>query len=411
MRKPEILAPAGNLEKLKIAIDFGADAVYLGGGKLNLRAFSNNFTNEEMAEGIKYCHDRDKKVYVTLNVFARNQDLKGAGEYIKSLYDLGVDAIIVADPSLIAIAKEAAPDLELHLSTQANTVNWVATKFWHDLGVKRVVLARELTFNEIRTITSNIPEDCDIEAFVHGSMCIAYSGRCLISNYMLGRDSNKGVCSNACRYKYHLMEETRPGEYYPVVEDENGTYIMNSKDLCMINYIPELVQSGIYSFKIEGRMKSEFYVASVVKAYREALDAYWEDPENYKFKEEWMDTLNKISHRKYHTGFFLGKMGEQNYEESSYVRDYDIVGMVKSYDPETKIATILQKNRVFENDEVEVLRPHIPYFNVKLLDMFDAEKNVKTDVANRAHMTFTVKVDEPLQENDMLVKSNKVLSL
>ncbi|ACD23889.1 MULTISPECIES: U32 family peptidase [Clostridium] len=411
MRKPEILAPAGNLEKLKIAIDFGADAVYLGGGKLNLRAFSNNFTNEEMAEGIKYCHDRDKKVYVTLNVFARNPDLKGAGEYIKSLYDLGVDAIIVADPSLIAIAKEAAPDLELHLSTQANTVNWVATKFWHDLGVKRVVLARELTFNEIRTITSNIPEDCDIEAFVHGSMCIAYSGRCLISNYMLGRDSNKGVCSNACRYKYHLMEETRPGEYYPVVEDENGTYIMNSKDLCMINYIPELVQSGIYSFKIEGRMKSEFYVASVVKAYREALDAYWEDPENYKFKEEWMDTLNKISHRKYHTGFFLGKMGEQNYEESSYVRDYDIVGMVKSYDPETKIATILQKNRVFENDEVEVLRPHIPYFNVKLLDMFDAEKNVKTDVANRAHMTFTVKVDEPLQENDMLVKSNKVLSL
>ncbi|AIY81812.1 U32 family peptidase [Clostridium botulinum] len=411
MRKPEILAPAGNLEKLKIAIDFGADAVYLGGGKLNLRAFSNNFTNEEMAEGIKYCHDRDKKVYVTLNVFARNQDLKGAGEYIKSLYDLGVDAIIVADPSLIAIAKEAAPDLELHLSTQANTVNWVATKFWHDLGVKRVVLARELTFNEIRTITSNIPENCDIEAFVHGSMCIAYSGRCLISNYMLGRDSNKGVCSNACRYKYHLMEETRPGEYYPVVEDENGTYIMNSKDLCMINYIPELVQSGIYSFKIEGRMKSEFYVASVVKAYREALDAYWEDPENYKFKEEWMDTLNKISHRKYHTGFFLGKMGEQNYEESSYVRDYDIVGMVKSYDPETKIATILQKNRVFENDEVEVLRPHIPYFNVKLLDMFDAEKNVKTDVANRAHMTFTVKVDEPLQENDMLVKSNKVLSL
>ncbi|WP_315077241.1 U32 family peptidase [uncultured Clostridium sp.] len=411
MRKPEILAPAGNLEKLKIAVDFGADAVYLGGGKLNLRAFSNNFTNEEMAEGIKYCHDRGKKVYVTLNVFARNHDLKGAGEYIKSLYDLGVDAVLIADPSLIAIAKEVAPDLELHLSTQANTVNWVATKFWHDLGVKRIVLARELTFNEIKTITSNIPEDCDIEAFVHGSMCIAYSGRCLISNYMLGRDANKGVCSNACRYKYHLMEETRPGEYYPVVEDENGTYIMNSKDLCMINYIPELVQSGIYSFKIEGRMKSEFYVASVVKAYREALDTYWEDPEKYKFKEEWMDTLNKISHRKYHTGFFLGKMGEQNYEESSYVRDYDIVGMVKSYDSETKIATILQKNRVFENDEVEVLRPNTPYFNVKLLDMFDAEKNVKTDVANRAHMTFTVKVDEPLQENDMLVKSNKVLSL
>lgn len=411
MRKPEILAPAGNLEKLKIAIDFGADAVYLGGGRLNLRAFSNNFTNEEMAEGIKYCHDRGKKVYVTLNVFARNHDLKGAGEYIKGLYELGVDAIIVADPSLIAIAKESAPELEIHLSTQANTVNWVATKFWYDLGVKRVVLARELTFNEINTITSNIPEGCDIEAFVHGSMCIAYSGRCLISNYMLGRDANKGICANACRFKYHLVEETRPGEYYPVVEDDNGTYIMNSKDLCMIHYIPELVKSGIYSFKIEGRMKSEFYVASVVKAYREALDSYWEDPDNYEFKEEWMDILNKISHRQYHTGFFLGKSGEQNYEESSYVRDYEIVGIVKEYDPETKMATVLQKNRVFEGDEVEVLRAHTPYFKVRLLDMFDVDKNVKTNVANRAHMTFKVRVEEPLKENDMLVKGNKTLSL
>lgn len=411
MRKPEILAPAGNLEKLKIAIDFGADAVYLGGGKLNLRAFSNNFTNEEMEEGIKYCHDRGKKVYVTLNVFARNHDLKGAGEYIKGLYELGVDAVIVADPSLIAITKEVAPDFEIHLSTQANTVNWVSTKFWYELGVKRVVLARELTFNEINTITANIPEGCDIEAFVHGSMCIAYSGRCLISNYMLGRDANKGICANACRFKYHLMEETRPGEYYPVVEDENGTYIMNSKDLCMIHYIPELVKSGIYSFKIEGRMKSEFYVASAVKAYREALDSYCENPEAYEFKEEWMDILNKISHRQYHTGFFLGKSGEQNYDESSYVRDYEIVGIVKEYDPETKIATILQKNRVFEGDEVEILRANTPYFKVKLLDMFDMDKNVKTNVANRAHMMFKVKVEEPLKKNDMLVKENKTLNI
>ena len=411
MRKPEILAPAGNLEKLKIAIDFGADAVYLGGSKLNLRAFSNNFTNEEMAEGIKYCHDRDKKVYVTLNVFARNYDLKGAGEYIKSLEEMGVDAIIVADPSLIALAKEHAPNLEIHLSTQANTVNWVAAKFWYDLGVKRVVLARELTFREINTITENIPKECEIEAFVHGSMCIAYSGRCLISNYMLGRDANKGICANACRFKYHLVEETRPGEYYPVVEDDQGTYIMNSKDLCMIQYIPELVQSGIYSFKIEGRMKSEFYVASVVKAYREALDAYWENPEKYEFKQEWMDIVNKVSHRQYHTGFYLGKTGEQNYEESSYVRDYEIVGIVKEYDEETKTATILQKNRVFENEEVEVLRAHTPYFKVKLEDMYDVSKKVKTNVANRAHMIFTVKVDKPLKVNDMLVKSNEVLNL
>ncbi|MGL5380495.1 peptidase U32 family protein [Clostridium sp.] len=411
MMKPEILAPAGSLEKLKIAIDFGADAVYIGGGRLNLRAFSDNFTNDEIAEGVKYCHDRGRKIYVTMNVFPRNHDLNGVEEYIKGLYELNVDGIIVADPSIVVAAKEVAPDLEIHLSTQANTVNWKAAKFWHEQGIKRIVLARELTFNEIKVIKENLPEECELEAFVHGSMCIAYSGRCLISNYMLGRDANKGICSNACRYKYYLVEETRPGEYYPVVEDDNGTYIMNSKDLCMINHIPELMQSGIYSFKIEGRMKSEFYVASVVKAYREAIDSYMEDPENYVFKQEWMDTLLRVSHRQYHTGFFFGKSGEQNYEKASYVRDYDIVGVVESYDPETKTATILQKNRVFEGDDVEVLRAHTPNFNVELKDMYDIEKEVKTDVANRAHMRFTAKVDTPLKEKDMLIKAKKVLKL
>lgn len=411
MNKPEILAPAGSLEKLKIAVDFGADAVYIGGGKLNLRAFSDNFTNEEIAEGVKYCHERGRKLYVTMNVFPRNHDLTGVENYIRGLNDLGIDAIIVADPSIIIAAKEVAPNLEIHLSTQANTVNWKATKFWYDQGVKRVVLARELTFNEINGIKANIPEECELEVFVHGSMCIAYSGRCLISNYMLGRDANKGICSNACRYKYHLVEETRPGQYYPVVEDDNGTYIMNSKDLCMIHHIPELIKSGVHSLKIEGRMKSEFYVASVVKAYRDAVDSYMENPDRYEFKDEWMETLLKISHRPYHTGFFFGKSGEQNYEESSYVRDYDIVGIVKSYDPETKVATILQKNRVFEDDTVEVLRAYTPYFNIQLKEMFDVEKNVKTNVANRAHMVFTVKVDEPLKENDMLVKGKKALNL
>ena len=411
MKKPEILAPAGSLEKLKIAIDFGADAVYIGGGRLNLRAFSDNFTNEEMAEGIKYCHDRGKKLYVTMNVFPRNHDLTGVEDYIKGLYNLGVDAIIAADPSIIMAARTAAPDLEIHLSTQANVTNWMATKFWYEQGVKRIVLARELTFNEINVIKSNIPEECELEVFIHGSMCVAYSGRCLISNYMLGRDANKGICSNACRYKYYLVEETRPNEYYPVIEDDNGTYIMNSKDLCMINHIPELIKSGVHSFKIEGRMKSEFYVASVVKAYREAIDTYFENPEGYKFKEEWLETLLKISHRQYHTGFFFGKTGEQNYEGSSYVRDYDIVGVVKSYDKETKEATILQKNRVFEGDEVEILRAHTPYFNVTLNEMFDIEKNKATNVANRAHMMFKVKVDTELKENDMLVKGKRVLEL
>ncbi|MGG7057488.1 peptidase U32 family protein [Clostridium nigeriense] len=411
MIKPEILAPAGSLERLKIAIDFGADAVYIGGGRLNLRAFSDNFTNEEMAEGIKYCHDRGKKLYVTMNVFPRNHDLKGVEEYIKGLYDLGVDAIIVADPSIVAAAKSAAPNLEIHLSTQANITNWMATKFWYEQGVKRIVLARELTLKEITEINQNTPEDCELEVFIHGSMCVAYSGRCLISNYMLGRDANKGICSNACRYKYYIVEETRPGEYYPIVEDDNGTYIMNSKDLCMIEHIPEIVKSGVHSLKIEGRMKNEFYVASTVKAYREALDAYFDNPEGYEFKQEWLDTVLKVSHRQYHTGFFFGKMGEQTYDVSSYVRDYDIVGIVQNYDEETKEATILQKNRVFEGDEVEVLRAHTPYFNVKLNDMFDMEKNKKTDVANRAHMVFKVKVDTPLKEKDMLIKGKKVLEL
>ncbi|MGL5615631.1 MAG: peptidase U32 family protein [Sarcina sp.] len=411
MRKPEILAPAGTLEKLKIAIDFGADAVYIGGNRLNLRAFAGNFTNEEIVEGVNYCHDRGRKLYVTMNVFPRNHDLNGMGDYIKGLAALGIDAIIVADPAIISVAQEVAPELEIHLSTQANTVNWKAAEFWYKLGVKRIVLAREMTFNEIHGFRDNLPEGCELEAFIHGSMCIAYSGRCLISNYMLGRDANKGTCSNACRYKYYLVEETRPNEYYPVIEDDKGSYIMNSKDLCMIKHIPEMVQSGVYSFKIEGRMKSEFYVASVVKAYREALDSYWEDPENFEFKQEWMDILLKVSHRPYHTGFFFGKAGEQNYEESSYIRDFDIVGMVKEYDEETKTATILQKNRVFEGDTVEVLRADCKYFDVELKDMYDVDKKVKTDVANRAQMIFKVKVDTPLKVNDMLVKGKKTLEL
>lgn len=411
MQKPEVLAPAGSLEKLKIAVDFGADAVYIGGGKLNLRAFSDNFSNDEIIEGVKYCHDRGRKLYVTMNVFPRNHDLKGAEDYIKGLYDIGVDAIIVADPSIVSIAQEVAPNLEVHLSTQANVTNWRATKFWYDQGVKRIVLARELTFTEINNIKKNIPEDCELEVFVHGSMCMAYSGRCLISNYMLGRDANKGICSNACRYKYYLVEETRPNEYYPVYEDDDGTYIMNSKDLCMINHIPDLIRSGVHSFKIEGRMKNEFYVASVVKAYREAIDSYFEDPNNYEFKQEWGDLVTKISHRPYHTGFFYGIMGEQSYENSSYIRDYEIVGIVQDYNEETKEATILQKNRVFEGDEVEVLRAKTPYFNIKLEEMYDLDKNKPTNVANRAHMLFKIKVDTPMKPKDMLIKGKRVLEL
>ena len=356
MRKPEILAPAGNLEKLKIAIDFGADAVYIGGAKLNLRAFSNNFSNEEMIEGIKYCHDRGKRIYVTLNVFARNHDLPSAGEYIKGLYDIGVDAVIVADPSLIAICKEVAPQLEIHLSTQANTVNWMATKFWYDLGVKRIVLARELTFKEINEITENIPKGCDIEAFVHGSMCVAYSGRCLISNYMIKRDANKGICGNVCRYKYYLVEETRPGEYYPVIEDDNGTYIMNSKDMCMIEHIPELIKAGVSSFKIEGRAKTEYYTAVVTNAYRSAVDAYLAAPSGDFKPAQWiLDEVYRISHRDYCTGFFFGSPRDdaQIYYKGGYIRSWEVAAIaLKS---ENGTLTVSQRNRFFEGDELEIM--------------------------------------------------------
>jgi putative protease len=350
MNKPEILAPAGNLEKLKTAVNFGADAVYLGGSKLNLRAFADNFSDEELKEGIQYAHERNRKVYVTLNVFPHNEDLEGLEEYLKQLYSINVDAIIVSDPGIIMTAREVVPDLELHLSTQANNVNYKSAIFWYKQGVKRVVLARELSLKEIKNLREKVPEACEIEAFVHGSMCMAYSGRCLLSNYLTGRDSNRGQCAQPCRYKYYLTEEKRPGEYYPVNEDEKGTYIMNSKDLCMIEYIPELVEAGITSFKIEGRMKSSYYVASVVKAYREAVDKYFEDPENYKFNKKWMEYLEKPSHRRYYTGFYFGEENKQYYESSAYIRDYDVVGIVIAYDKEEKRAVIEQRNKAFEGD-------------------------------------------------------------
>ncbi|MBE6068317.1 MAG: U32 family peptidase [Clostridium lundense] len=403
MNKPEILAPAGSLEKLKTAITFGADAVYLGGSKLNLRAFANNFSDDELKEGIEFAHTRGKRVYVTVNVIPHNEDLDGLEEYLVNLYNTGVDAIIVSDPGIIMTAREVAPNLEIHLSTQANNVNYKSATFWYKQGVKRIVLARELSLEEIEGVRENIPEDCDLEAFVHGSMCMSYSGRCLISNYMTGRDSNRGECAQPCRYKYFLVEEKRPNQYFPIVEDDKGTYLLNSKDLCMIKHIPELVQSGINSFKIEGRMKSSYYVASVVKSYREALDSYMENPEKYKFKEEWMDNLLKTSHRDYYTGFYFGDKDSQIYENSSYIRDYDIVGIVRDYDQNSGTATIEQRNKIFEGDTVEILRPTGANFKIKLEDLTnkDGEKIDSTPVAQ---MIYKAKVNEVLEKDYMLIK-------
>lgn len=403
MNKPELLAPAGNLEKLKTAINFGADAVYLGGNKLNLRAFADNFGNDELSEGIEYAHSRGKKVYVTLNVFPHNEDLEGLEEYLKELYSLNVDAVIVSDPGIIMTAREVVPDLELHLSTQANNVNWKSALFWHKIGIKRIVLARELSLNQIKEIREKLPIDCELEAFVHGSMCMSYSGRCLLSNYMTGRDANRGECAQPCRYKYYLMEEKRPGEYFPVFEDDKGTYIMNSKDLCMIGHIPELVGAGITSFKIEGRMKSSFYVATVVKAYREAIDSYFSNPSEYKYDENWMKILEMASHRDYHTGFYFGEKNKQVYGTSSYIRTYDIVGVVKEYNSSTRTALIEQRNKVFEGDKVEILRPVGDNMKIVLENIRDLDGN-KIDSTPQAQMLYTISTDIELKKDDMLIK-------
>lgn len=409
MKKVELLAPAGSLEKLKVAIDYGADAVYVGGPRLNLRAFADNFDFEELKEGVEYAHERNAKVYLVLNAIPRNFDLKGLPEYVKKCESLNVDGVIAADPGVIAIVKNNT-NLDIHLSTQANAMNYETAKFWYDYGLRRIILARELKLKEVEEFVQNLPEDCEIEVFVHGAMCMAYSGRCLISNYMTSRDSNKGACSQACRYKYYLVEEKRPNEYFPVFEDDSGTYIMNSKDLCMIEHIDDVIKSGVASVKIEGRMKSVFYLAMVVKMYREAIDAYYADPENFKVNPKWIENLGKISHRRYSTGFFYGQNGEQSYESATYVREYEIVGIVRSYDSETKIATIEQRNRVFNGDTVEIIRPKTENFEVKLNNMKNS-KGENIEKANHAQMIFTAVVDEELKENDFIIMRKNEIQL
>lgn len=403
MKKIELLAPAGNLEKLKVAITYGADAVYIGGEAFSLRAMANNFSKEEMLEGLKFAHERGKKIYVTVNIFAHNEDLLAMPEYIKELNNMGVDAIIVSDLGVFSIVKEVAPDLEVHISTQANNVNYKAAEFWHKLGAKRIVLAREMSLKEVTELRSNTSSELEIEAFIHGAMCISYSGRCLLSNYMTGRDANRGACAHPCRYNYYLVEEKRPGEYFPVYEDNRGTYIMNSHDLCMIEHIPEIVESGITSFKIEGRMKSSYYVATVVKAYRKALDSYLAEGPNYKFNPRWMEELIKASHRDYSTGFYFGKPQKQVYEDSAYIRSHDIVGIVVSYDRETQIATIEQRNRVFKGEEVEILTPNGTSYKMNLESIWD-EADVEIDVAPHPQMIYKIKTANILSPYDMLVK-------
>ena len=376
MKKPELMVPASSLEVLKSAVRYGADAVYIGGEVFGLRAKAKNFTIEEMKEGVEFAHEAGVKVYVTVNILAHNDDLEPALTYVKELKDVNPDALIIADPAIFTIVREVWPEIDIHISTQANNTNYGTYLFWHRLGAKRVVSARELNLREIREIRDNIPEDMEIETFVHGAMCISYSGRCLLSSFMAGRDANKGACTHPCRWKYAVVEESRPGQYMPVEENERGTYIFNSKDLCMIDHIPELVEAGIDSFKIEGRMKTALYVATVARTYRMAIDDFFEDPEKYKANiPKYNELISQCTYRQFTTGFFFGKPDEnaQIYDKNEYEKDSVYLGIVE--DVKDNVIELTQKNKFKVNDEIEIMKKDGQDIKTKVVSIKDEKGN------------------------------------
>ncbi len=412
MRKVELLAPAGDLERLKIAFTYGADAVYIGGEIFGMRSAAKNFTKEEMAEGVKFAHERGKQVFVTMNIIPRNDEFLQIEEYLLDLQEIGVDAVIVSDPGVFSMVQQIVPDMEIHISTQASTTNSDAANFWYNLGAKRIVTARELSFKEIKEISDNSPKDMDIESFIHGAMCMSYSGKCVISNYTTGRDANRGSCAQSCRWKYTLVEEKNPREYEPVVEGVDPEFFFNSKDLCMIEYIPQIFESGITSLKIEGRMKTAYYVATTVRAYRMAIDAYYEDPENWKFNPMWLEELKKGSHRDYSTGFYFDRpdSNAHNYESASYIRNYDFIGIVRGYEEETGLHIVEQRNKMWVGDDIEIIGPHIETMYSKIEEMYDEDGN-PIDSAPRAKQIVKLKLDKKLDKDYMLRKPIVTMNL
>ena len=377
MRKTELLIPAGSLDTLKTAVIYGADAVYLGGEAFGLRAKAKNFTLEEIREGIDFAHSHGVKVYITANILAHNGDLPGVEAYFSELRELKPDALIISDPGVFAIARRVCPEIDIHISTQANNTNYGTYRFWWELGARRVVSARELSLAEIREIRDRIPEEMEIESFIHGAMCISYSGRCLLSNFLTGRDANQGACTHPCRWKYSLVEETRPGEYFPVMENDRGTFIFNSKDLCMIEHIPEMVEAGIDSFKIEGRMKTALYVATVTRAYRLAIDAFRRDPEEYRANLAWYrEEIGKCTNREFTTGFYFGKPGpdSQIYENSTYITNSVYLGRVDAVDGEGRCC-LEQKNKFSVGEELELMKPDGRNIPVTVRGIWDMEGN------------------------------------
>lgn len=402
-RKVELLVPAGSLEVLKVAVDYGADAVYIGGQAYGLRAKADNFSIDEMKEAAAYAHAKNAKVYVTANIFAHNYDIDGMKTYFEQLKDTGVDAVLVSDPGIFTLAKETMPDMELHISTQANNTNYLTYNFWYKLGAKRVVTARELSLAEIRQIRDHIPDDMEIESFMHGAMCISYSGRCLLSSYFTGRDANRGACTHPCRWKYHIVEETRPGEYMPVNEDDRGTYIFNSKDLCMVEHIPEMIDAGIDSFKIEGRMKTALYVATVARTYRKAIDDYMESPELYRSNMEYYKSeIAKCTYRQFTTGFYFGKTDSdsQIYDNNTYIKNYTYIGNVQLV-TEDGLAVFEQKNKFSVGEMIEAMDFDGTNISCRVEEIYN-DKMEKMESTPHPKMQLYVRLDRPVSAGMIL---------
>ena len=400
--KPELLIPASSLEVLKVAVIYGADAVYIGGDMYGLRAKAKNFSAEDMKEGVDFAHEHGKRVFVTANITAHNKDMDGIRRYFGELKEIGPDALIISDPGVFDIAREVCPEIEIHISTQSNNVNYGTYLFWQRMGAKRVVSARELSIKEIKDIRAHIPDDLEIETFVHGAMCISYSGRCLLSNYFTGRDANLGACTHPCRWKYYIMEENRPGEYLPVEENERGTYIFNSKDLCMIEHIPELVEAGIDSLKIEGRMKTALYVATVARTYRKAIDDYFTDPKLYEKNMDWYQTeISKCTYRQFTTGFYFGKPDEntQIYDNNTYVNEYIYLGIVEAV--KDNLCRIEQRNKFCVGDAIEIMKPDGTNVPVTVEAMY-TDDGESVDSAPHPKQVLWIKLSEAAKKYDLL---------
>ena len=405
--KPELLIPANNLEVLKTAVIFGADAVYIGGEAFGLRAKAKNFSPAEMKEGIAFAHAHGAKVHVTVNILAHNYDLEGARQYLEELKEIKPDALIIADPGLFTMARGICPEIEIHVSTQANNTNYMTYLFWHKLGAKRVVSARELSLREIAEIRQHIPDDLEIESFIHGAMCISYSGRCLLSSYFTGRDANHGACTHPCRWKYAVVEEKRPGEYLPVYENERGTYIFNSKDLCMIEHIPEMIRAGINSFKIEGRMKTALYVATVARTYRKAIDDYLESEEKYLANMDWYKSeISKCTYRQFTTGFYFGKPDEntQIYDNNTYINEFIYLGWVEEVTEQGKVL-FEQKNKFCVGDEIEIMKPDGTNVSAKVLAL-ETEEGFSVDSCPHSRQRLYATLSVVPEKYDLLRVEN-----